>query len=292
MTFTRTTSGIKNYPNFYNADVVVYIEGSSVTNSAHSNLVPDKVFYEGLLSEIFKNKIIEVKCVGDKRTALSYVQPIIDSGLKNSVVIVDRDYDNLTCSILEIDSLVYTYGYSWENDLWSLEVTRSVLNDLTFQNADAENQLEIQYAEALKRLKILSSFDAAAQTASKCILPKNGGACGINIDYKKNYLISYSELKRLIKKFHTICDKNCLIIKSVLKNASELTANKLIQGHLFEHVINKLISNIYTIKTGNIKLPTDLIKTLVLSKFRSNPKQYLEINTFNYYNTLLTNKIQ
>lgn len=291
MTFTRTTSGIRNYPNFYNVDIVVYTEGSTTKTTEDSEFIPDRFFYKTLLSNIFDHKKIEIKCVGNKQTALAYVQPIINSGLKNSIVIVDRDYDNLRCSLLEIDSLMYTNGYSWENDLWTLELVSSVLKDLTLQSDEAVTLLQKNYLNALKRLKILSILDAAAQINSKCILPKNSGACGINVNYSNTSLIAYSELKRLIIKFKSICDESCRIVQSVLKKARKLEPSKIIQGHLWAHVITKLISHIYTLITKNTKLPTSLIRTLILNKFLSDPSKYLGLDTYNYYSKQLALKI-
>lgn len=291
MTFTRTPSGIANTPQFFNSDIVIYTEGSTYFGENYQGIIPDEVFFRSLVSSIIKEKSIKIKCVGNKSTALSYVRPIIDSGLKNSIVIVDRDYDGILCSIISNPAIVYTNGYSWENDFWTLDLSLEVMGTLTMQNIDALQSLKSRYLRGARRIRFLSALDASLQVAQQAFLPKNGGACGINIDVNDINLVSCAEMKRHISKFKSNSATNCPILKEVLKQLANVSSTRLIRGHLWHHVVSKIISSIYKLKMKDSMPSGKLIQSIALDKFNSNPKKFLGSKVYNYYVTEITSRI-
>lgn len=291
MTFTRTPSGIANSPQFFNSDIIIYTEGSTYFGVNHQEMIPDEVFFQSLLSSIVQGKSIKVKCVGNKLSALSYVQPIIDSGLKNSIVILDRDYDGIFCSIVNNPAIVYTSGYSWESDFWTIELTLEIIRDLTFDKVDALQFANSRYSRGARRLRVLSALDASLQVSGNVLLPKNGGACGITIDVNDRNLVNFIEMKRLILKFKSNVASECSMSKEVLKQLAKVKYNRLIRGHLWHHVVTKIISYIYKLKMRDSTPSGKMILNLALNKFMSDPKRFMGESVYDYYVAEVTSRI-
>lgn len=283
MIFTRSNSGVANYPIFYDTEFIIYTEGKSVGNKNLDIVLPDVVFYGTIFKKIFANKNVKIKCVGNKHAALAYVKPLREQGSKNSLVLVDRDYDGAKSSILDDPLIIYTYGYSWENDLWTYDLAKDLITDLTSSNINALATLKFTFDILMKRLKLLSVLDASLQLGGQCILNKKLGSCGVSLDMTKKYPLSKIELKRMILKFKTNALFNDTSIKFGLKHFSQLEFNKVIQGHLWEHAVSKVISYKYKCVTNDGLLSNKLVQTLGLAKFKSDPEKYLGPIVFNYY---------
>lgn len=291
MTFTRTTSGISNYPKFVNSDIIVYIEGAKLINEKLESSPLDSRFYQGLFSKIVNGRSVTVKCVGNKSAALAYVQPILKSNSKNSIVVVDRDYDGITCSLLPNPAILYTYGYSWENDFWSLIIASDLIYDLTSNNQKVL-ELKSNLAKGARRLKVLSSLDAALQIDSKSLLRKNNGSCGIGFDFKNQHLVGLSEMKRLFSKFKATNATTSSVVKAILKKFKLVEPNKAIQGHLWCHVVINTISNMYKSTSADTMPSKKLIYSLAMTKFTNDPIKYLGDDIYDYYRNELTSRIQ
>lgn len=287
MTFTRTSSGIQNYPQFYNSDIVIYIEGKQSSN----NEAPDKFFYDHLISDIIHNKSVFIKCVGNKSSAIEYASKIIDSGSKNSIVIIDRDYDGIHCSPLVSPVIIRTFGYSWENDLWTLELATDVLSDITIKSKPALVKLKIKFDSGERQLKLISILDAALQCNAQSLFPKDKKSFGICIIGKNIEPISKSELKRFVIKYKSSNINKCQIQREILQAASKTNPHRLIQGHLWCHFVTKIISASHTKQMNESAIPDKAIMNIALSKYSSNPRKYIGEAAYKYYQSELETRL-
>lgn len=285
MSFTRTAHGIANYRRFYGAEVVVYIEGKEEKYIGASKRA-DEAFYGALIGTLLNSKSIKVKVVGNKSNALSYHKKIVEGNLKNSIVFIDRDIDDVVASIVSTPNLYYTYGYSWENDLWSLELCRAVLGDLTFGNVDADNTLKHNYTLGKRRLSGICLLDIGCQINGSTILPKNKGACGVNFCYKSKFLINRREWSRLSLKFRSLGYDSCALTRALIVRARSLDIDKVIQGHLWEHASISMLGYLYKRESGAASAPNEMIKRIALSTFARDPKRYLTPESLAYYQGL------
>lgn len=281
MTFTRTASGIANFGKFAGSDLLIYTEGKDKSIVSSSELIFDELFYSSLLGTIFPEKKIKIKCVGNKQNALIYAIKIDESGTQDSVVIVDRDGDDFICSLIPKKSIIYTDGYSWENDFWSHKMTQSVIEDLVCDDIHSAF-LHSQIRNIAKRLEVLSCLDITAHINNEVLLPKNGRGCGIGFEFSSLYVLSTSEVRRLIKKFRQLNTLNCPICCQLLTVIFKSNRVRSIQGHLWEHVAIGLI-NSAAMGIKKQKMPNQIIKNLAMSKFKKNPFMFMNQSTVDYY---------
>lgn len=288
MTFTRTASGISNYSKFYGVEITFIIEGRGTDVSNISAEPTDRFFYTHLFSEILQDQKFKIKCVGGKKDVLAYARKIQTDNISGSITLVDKDYDGIFFSIVHNPYILYTYKYSWENDLFNLKLASDVLSDLTpLDSQKARTILEKRYSHAKRRVGIISSIDAVFQNVEQTIIPKNNKSCGINIDASNDYVISSTEFKRLIGKFKSNPISSTPYVKSLLLYISNIQKDFLIQGHLWSHLVIRLIAEIYKNVTKEKSMSNQTVFNLVLSKFSKNVREYIEADNFNYYEQAL-----
>lgn len=126
--FTRTNSGISNQHIFYNVDLIIYTEGGSETftldkamNGKGNTYSVDIRFWKSVLAKL--DKRIKFKAVGSKTTCLSLCEKIINKEVINTAVAMDRDIDGFTGNLIDSPYILYSKGYSWENDVFTRELT-------------------------------------------------------------------------------------------------------------------------------------------------------------------------
>ncbi|WP_417700318.1 DUF4435 domain-containing protein [Pseudophaeobacter sp.] len=110
--FTRTSLGIGNEHLFHDVDFIVYCEGKVVEGEGSSL---DEVFWERVFVE--NGKAVHCKSMGGKSLVRPLAQKVVDDGISNVVVAMDRDYDDLRNQIIDHPQVINTYGYSWESDV-------------------------------------------------------------------------------------------------------------------------------------------------------------------------------
>jgi len=115
MTFTRTSSGIANQHIFNQANIVVYVEGEGTISPAGAI---DIALWREFFSFYFPTLNFHFKSLGGKPHALAMADKIMASSIPNSLVAMDRDYDELFGAMIKDDRVFYTYGYGSENDLF------------------------------------------------------------------------------------------------------------------------------------------------------------------------------
>jgi hypothetical protein len=83
----------------------------------------------------FKNwlpgKSVHVKPVGGKRLLRGMARNVVERDLKKTIVAMDRDYDGESGQIIDDHRVVYTLGYSVENDLCNAHSLKHVAEVIT-----------------------------------------------------------------------------------------------------------------------------------------------------------------
>ena len=109
--YTRTEHGLANERLFHDVDLVVYCEGHAFCGEGATL---DEAFWNKIFS--VNGKSVTCKSYGCKKDLCNLASRIIDQEIEGVVVAMDRDYDHLRGSLIRHRNVVYTYGYSWEND--------------------------------------------------------------------------------------------------------------------------------------------------------------------------------
>ncbi|WP_108662301.1 DUF4435 domain-containing protein [Acuticoccus kandeliae] len=93
---------------FYNVDLVAYGEG-------HNNNMRDEIFWENVFEKHSPLRI-RYKALGKKSEVLKVAHIIRKYKVSKVAALMDRDFDHIFNEILEDRNIIYTWGYSIEND--------------------------------------------------------------------------------------------------------------------------------------------------------------------------------
>ncbi len=157
MTFQRSNSGLSSLYLFYRVDAIVFVEGGealtldAVVAGAFNQAAHDAKFWGRLFHKLVPARKFKFRPVGSKTTLKALASSVASEELTNVVVCMDRDHDNFSGRLIQHPLVVYTYGYSWENDAWSLPSTIAAFRKLS-SAADADSAIgEIEQAFAAFR---------------------------------------------------------------------------------------------------------------------------------------------
>jgi hypothetical protein len=132
MTLRRTVSGLQSMHLFFRVDRVIYCEGGkqldlqAVISGAGDADTLDTLFWSSI-AELYCNddKKRHYKSVGSKTLLKSMATDIDRYQIKSVVICMDRDHD-CYCSASQCNCIVFTHGYSWENDVVSTHTTTEI----------------------------------------------------------------------------------------------------------------------------------------------------------------------
>lgn len=127
MSFTRTAAGLSNSAQFYDVDAVLYVEGKPQT-VADSVGSLDLLFWRTVFNSYAPNLSVQILCKGGKPILLELADQVQREEIPNVLIGMDRDYDPELGSSIDHPAVLYTWGYSWENDVWTLSNIQKMIN--------------------------------------------------------------------------------------------------------------------------------------------------------------------
>lgn len=158
--FRRTTSGLNNQHLFHNVDIVVFVEGgktqynkTQVYSGSFNHETEDIIFWSNVFKNFVSGKKLKFKSVGSKSTIKEIALDIIDGQISTVLVAMDNEFDEILRKQISHPNIYYTYGYSWENDVWNAEVVKSVIEELTAIKIE-HSDIEDNFNAFIKDLKL------------------------------------------------------------------------------------------------------------------------------------------
>ena len=284
--FKRTARGLNNQHLFYNVDLIVFVEGGSksytkaeVYSGEHSNETEDIIFWRNLFSIFKQEKKVKFKSVGSKSTIKDIVVDILDGKLQTVIVAMDNEFDEILKQRIQHPNVLYTYGYSWENDIWNEKVIKGIIEELTAIKIE-NNDIEKNFRSFLKSLKIAVYADGYLFKKSSSFFPRKTGYL-FCVDCNTTDLPVIKEIeinKKLIEKG--------LNKKALYSFGSRNSINtlKFCFGHLLADYCFQLIFTYLKTRHALTGLRKEIIYRMSINKFFQ-----LGFNSgpmFNYYETL------
>lgn len=179
--FKRTLNGLKNQHLFHDVDIIVFVEGGSqsfskseVYSGQYNSETDDIIFWRNIFTEFQKTKKIKFKSVGSKTTIKEIAIDIVNGSLKTVMVAMDNEFDEILKQRIEHESVLYTYGYSWENDVWNSQLIKAVVEELTAIKIE-HNEIDNVFSKFLKQIKIAVLADGYLFQKSSSFFPRQSG---------------------------------------------------------------------------------------------------------------------
>ena len=279
VSFTRSPSGIRNSALFFGADRTVYVEGTGEDQKFWQSVFT--VFYSGPLRFHFKS-------VGPRTAVLPYVEGIAKNTISNSIAIIDSDYEGLRFSKFIIPNIIYSFGYSFENDLFTFKQAVKLLSQLSGGASISKckniiNRLNLA-SDELSKLAVL---DFVAQFNDQYFLIKNGNTCKLDI---KNNATSV-----ICKKSIAAAKKNFIARGVLLKSRpSKALRNSIVEspkyrwvyGHLWRAAFTKCVADELR-KNFSVSINPDGITNLAIDNVRASRGRVFTKRQIAEYKTLM-----
>lgn len=273
MTFRRTSSGLSNLHLFVGVQTVVFLEGGPISftrerieDGEYSANSADIRFWQTLFDHYRPNTIYQFRSIGSKEAVKSIALDIKIGNINNVIAIMDRDFDNLTDDIINGDNILYTCGYSWENDCWSKETINSAVILLAGLCATKINDVDVIVSELFdcfyKQVKRAVKVDSLLLQNGASFFDREKPARYISIEAPGKPRLCMDQIKQ------SFAESRGKVSGPIFKRY-DLANNPSIDcfGHLVAHYSYRVL--IYLVKTV-YKLPTvakDYATAVIVEKF-------------------------
>lgn len=199
MSFERTKGGQQNRAVFLGVDYVCYVEGGG----GESEYSDDVTFWKGVFGVLRPGLRIHFQAKGGKPELESRAANIISENICNTIAAMDSDYDDLTKDKIEDSRILYTYGYSWENDAFCKPMITKIFSYIAknFEIDSSEHELLHDEYERI-RLDLIWPVraDFYALVAKCSVFPRKSPGRIISRDKKKQFpVIDRKEVVKLCK---------------------------------------------------------------------------------------------
>lgn len=179
MTFIRTPSGLSNLYLFVGADAVVFLEGGKgyslfeIEEGKFDDISSDIRFWENNFAAHLPTKKYQFRSIGSKSALLKIATKIKNKHIRNVIVAMDNDFDSINGKLISCTNVIYTSGYSWENDVWCDLTILNTFKKLVGLSAFAEKDVKDQIK------KMLSEFSCKIRKAVRLDIVLNQNNCSL-----------------------------------------------------------------------------------------------------------------
>lgn len=244
MTLKHTPMGLSVMNQFYDSDCIIYLEGQE-----------DKVFWEHFFDFLEIKAKVKFKKAGDSSTIDKYIEDIVN---KNAKIIVfrDMDYMHFTGCKHKHKRIVYSFGHSLENTLFSVENISKYISLLRRVPNRYKSSTETWFNLIASDLSVLQILEIASLHYNKGIEVLGDSSYRFLNSYPDNHLVNPTTVllhRSTIEAYFT---------NSELKHAQSLYNKKrgkryrYIRGHFLEGIITNYINN----SSEKIKSPSRALK--------------------------------
>jgi hypothetical protein len=165
---------------------VVYVEGGESTRALNPASSTDVLFWRALFDTFMAGRRFHFKPRCGKQTLLNLADGMVDGTITGALVCIDRDHDHLR-GLRQTPGVLYTYGYSWENDVWRSDVVEeafytlcgvdrnSVMIRESVRGALAQFASRMRWPVYADVLLALRAESAIPRGNLKCVVPPGKG---------------------------------------------------------------------------------------------------------------------
>lgn len=285
--FNRSYHGQSNQSAFSNADLTAYTEGGKksytiiqIENGQFSPTSVDIDFWKTILKIHGCEKKIHFKAIGSKTSGDEITERIVNGKINNTLIFKDKDLDHYLEKYISHPKVIYTKGYSWENDVFTQKNIIDLINEYIFDDIPTESKTKIE-----------NSFQNLEKIGSKLIrleviFRKHGIRFLTNVSGEAIIKNGEIDMDFLINKIRSITqNSNIKRPFKYVKIQSSFDFYQDCYGKIFESISYHLTANILKELTDIKNFSKEIFQKNALRIFFS----ALQKNNDEYYLSLATN---
>lgn len=289
MTFRRTTSGLSNFHLFVNADAVVFLEGGQsfnrddVDNGSYNSRSSDIRFWQVLFKIYRPGKVYQFRSVGSKAVVKSIAEDVQSGHVKHVVVAMDRDFDHINERTIISENVLYTSGYSWENDCWCDFTVFDAYCSLSGSGQNHSENEKLILEEAFKQfsncLQKSVHLDAILSQHGDSLFDREKPNRYIKLDVNDKPTINIPQIKKSI-------------IEARIRNHRPIMRKTVLQLHTLDDCFGHLIAEFgYRLLTYLLRsiphampnIPKEYAVSMIVEKFERALSEGLLFNVKQHY---------
>lgn len=269
MIFKRTNNGLSNQKLFYKADFIVYVEGGlsyskeDVYRGSYNDESIDIIFWSKLFEKYKSSVKFKFKAVGSKATALNIASDVVLGTINSTYVAMDSEFDDLLKQKFKHEKILYTYGYSWENDVWNFNTLKTVLEELTATKVQ-ENILQKIHNKFIRDIRTGVCADSYLFYKGNSFFPRKKYLACVVCNPNTVPYINAKELNKMYT------DKN---LKRSTVNAfgrrHQIDVGRHCYGHLLADYHFHIIAYYLKKYAGLQSIPKEFVYRIAINKFSS-----------------------
>jgi hypothetical protein len=122
---------------FHGVEIIVFTEGGSTSYSFSEALKGkfnetsvDIKFWSGIFKTYGFEKTVEFRALGSKTATSKICDLLLNKKINNVLVVRDSDLDDFSNNKIISPFILYTKGYSWENDVYQKEIVKDQIESM------------------------------------------------------------------------------------------------------------------------------------------------------------------
>jgi hypothetical protein len=279
VSFLRTSSGLSNLRLFHGAQLVVFVEGGPTIavdaalgdGGAGAAGSVDISFWQNVFRLRRRKQPIKFRAVGSKTTLRDIATKIVGKEVRGVVVAMDRDYDHFSGRLLDAPGILYTFGYSWENDVWGDPTVIAQLFYIVAPVCRATVDVSGEIGETLRglwrRLPRLIRADVACNKAGIEFFPKSAPGRLFDVQRSERPDLNPAHLSACIRRAKTARQGKLFAGEIVVDPPRDCC------GHLVEFFAYQLVCHLAR-QHGVRSLPLDILRGIAINEFGSILKRH------------------
>ena len=283
-TFVRSVSGLINFRRFVKCTFVVYCEGGSqniplsdALSGAYNESAEDRTFWDALLRGVgFQD--IHFKPLGSSRHVIDIADYIITNNIPGSLAVMDRDFPGKKRTFTDY-RVLYSFGYSWENDVVVPKVVAETTVNLLHLEQSATATLKNEFRKLFNRLISMAKWPIFLQLRASnpdCdFVPTDRNFGGCILGDSPNVRLDSRPLRDRVRR------NRGRFVASATPSSTNL-AVRYIPGHSLMGLGYAFVVGKSAIRPAFRPSRTS-VSAMMLRTFSSAPRLYLREDTMNYY---------
>lgn len=268
--FHRTPRGLSNQAIFAKVDAILFAEGGNsnyllrdIEEGAGDSSTLDGAFWSTVARMALPGRAVEVRSVGNKRT-VEAIAVLIEQGAASHVIAaLDRDFDHRRGTRIVHPNVLYTFGYSWENDVFRQEVVADLIKDLAPPPSVLSKSLRVLKEAELQLAKCFFAvvrLDYSLASQGEELTLRDELRCSVKVHHQNAPSIDRSIIAAELRR-HRLSNRRC-----GLGPPSCVT----VQGDLHGHTLSKWwmgqLNHLLRTQIG-LKMSRDLLARLAIATY-------------------------